>query len=305
MKETAVVINTYNQGEYIKDAINSVVNQTYKDWDIIFFNNNSEDNTYYEYAKMAVKNKVFRDHLFKYLNTRTHYDIDRVLPIGIARWIAVQKAIQLGYKYIAILDGDDFWYPEKLEKQIALFKKDEEVKMVFSDCYYLHWNEERTKIEEYPVWMIEKKFDKVLPKTFHQKYKPKMKDPFWSLLTKYNFIPCLTMMFEAEALSKVIGNPMHYTAAEDYDWILKMTSKFKCDYVPEPLAYYRIHADQISQKTKARCTAEEIDVVKRAVEFRKLTQHQGMRVWIHLLWLYIKLLLKELAEAEVKIREME
>jgi len=304
IKETAVVINCYNHKQFVKEAVYSVLNQTYQDFDVIFFDNNSTDFSYHEVMDILKEPNSKLLGSMQLIQTKFNYRIDEVLPIGIARWLAVQEALKKEYKYIAIVDADDFWTVDKLEKQIKVFKDNPEVKLVFSDCYYLHWEEVMEQVENYPAWIEEKKFNKVLPDTFHKKYKPKMKKPFWKLLTKYNFMPCPTLVFEADALREVIGKPMHYTAAEDYDWILKMTSKFKCAYIKEPLAYYRIHADQITQKTRARCTAEEIDVVKRAVDFKVLSRNQGMRVWIHLLWLYIKLLFKELAEAEDKIRSM-
>ena len=104
-------------------------------------------------------------------------------------------------------------------------------------------------------------------------------------------MPCPTLMFEREALKEVIGNPMAYTSAEDYDWIIKMTQKYKCDYVPEPLAFYRIHKEQLTNNTPVRCTMEEIDVFKRFIKY--LPRRKSLQ---HLFWLYCKLIYKEIKE---------
>lgn len=280
MNKVAVVIVCTNQGRFLKDTFDSLERQTYRDFDIIFYDNASTDDS--------------REVVFNYYSERNQRsvvfhrcDFDSPLPIGITRWNVVQEAIRKDYKYIALLDADDMWREDKLEKQMKIFEENSNVKMVFSDCFY--FNDETKEIDK---------------KTFHQKQKPYKKDFFWKLLTKRNFMPCPTLIFESEALKEAIGKPEAYTSAEDYDWVLKMANKFDVGYVDLPLAYYRIHSNQIS-KNKTRCTAEEIDVVKRACKFRTLTRTQGMKVYFHLLGLYIKLLVKEYQEAETYIRGLE
>lgn len=284
-KRVAICISCYNHEPFVEQCIKSVQEQTYRNFILFFWDNNSTDDSY-EVAFKASKHKID-------VCTMQHFGIYKVLPIGIARWLMVDYVYDCSH--IAIIDADDYWHPKKLEKQMKLFD-DPEVKLVFSDCYYHYWDEQWTQIGGFPVFCKKPYKIGIGKETFHDRYKPHMTDPFIGLLTYGNFMSCPTLVFEREALIGVIGNPMHYTSAEDYDWILKMTAKYKAAYVPEPLAYYRIHKDQLTQKTPARNTMEEIDVVKRAMHFRPLTKAERRRVYRHLVYLYMKLCYKEVRE---------
>ncbi len=285
-ESVVVVINSYNHGKFIDDCVKSVRQQTYKNFCIYFYDAGSTDNT----------REIIHDLYDKDSNVLFDRDSKTTLgtlPIGISRYFGVLKAIEhFKPDYIAILDADDMWLPNKLEKQIKKFQETD-AKLVFSDCYYWIWKEKVKQVENYPAWTVEQNGE-VLKQTFFDKYPPLMKDSFFSLLTRYSYIPCPTIMFETKALKEVIGNPMAYTSAEDYDWILKMTAKYPCVYVDEPLAYYRIHKDQLTKKTPVRNTFEEIDCVKRARHFRKLSKREDLEVSMHIFKLYLKMIYKEM-----------
>jgi len=286
----AVVVSCFNHQDFIDDLMKSIINQIYQNFHVIFWDNCSSDNSLniaMNYAKNQLKDKMS-------IYSTNALLIGKTLPIGIARFMMVNKCFSDEFDYIAIVDADDIWTENKLEKQLEIFKSNNDIKLVFSDCYYLHWEKKMIPIENYPIMYEEKDYSKILEYTFHDKYPPLMDNLFFNLLSKYNFMPCPTLMFERKALQEVIGNPMHYSAAEDYDWILKMTAKYKCSYVKEPLAYYRIHSNQLTTKTPARCTMEEIDVVKRAMDFKKLTRKENRKVRLHLIILYMKLIYKEI-----------
>jgi len=285
MKKVAIALSCYNHQDFLRKAIKSIINQTYKNWELFFFDNNSTDYS----LRVAT---VYKEDLKDKMNICRFNFCDSVLPIGIARHLMMQRCFESDADYIAILDADDYWRKDKLEKQVKLFESMPDIKLVFSDCYYEYWTKEMEQQNGFMIWTEEIK-GTVLDRTFHYKYPPLMDAPFENLLLKYNFMPCPTLMFDREALQRVIGNPMHYTAAEDYDWILKMTlpSYYRCAYIDEPLAYYRIHSDQLTKKTPIRCTMEEIDVVKRFLPHSKAN-------WFRKFWrmfiLYLKLIYKEI-----------
>ena len=97
----SVVINCYNGEKYLNEAINSIYSQTYTNWEIIFWDNVSTDNS----AAIA----KFYDHKLKY------YCSDIYTPLSQARFQAVKKA---NGEYLAFLDCDDIWNADKLEKQV-------------------------------------------------------------------------------------------------------------------------------------------------------------------------------------------
>ncbi|MBA7530747.1 UDP-Glc:alpha-D-GlcNAc-diphosphoundecaprenol beta-1,3-glucosyltransferase WfgD [subsurface metagenome] len=97
----SVVMPTYNHGRFIGDAINSVLNQTYRNLELIIIDNFSEDNT----EKIVTS---YKDDRIKYLKFKNNGVIASSRNYGIKHSRG---------EYIAFLDSDDVWLPEKLEKQ--------------------------------------------------------------------------------------------------------------------------------------------------------------------------------------------
>ena len=103
MPLVSIVMNCYNGEKYLKEAIDSIFNQTISDWEIIFWDNCSTDKS----AEIALS----------YSNEKLHYFLaEKNEPLSTARNLAVKKARG---KWIAFLDVDDIWFPHKLERQLA------------------------------------------------------------------------------------------------------------------------------------------------------------------------------------------
>ena len=101
MPKVSVIMNCYNGEQYLREAIDSVFAQTFDDWDIIFWDNASSDRT----AEIA---KSYDGRLRYFCSKET-------IPLGAARKAAMREA---SGEWIAFLDCDDYWYADKLEKQI-------------------------------------------------------------------------------------------------------------------------------------------------------------------------------------------
>jgi len=101
----SVIMNCYNGEAYLNDAIKSVLNQTYKNFEIIFWDNQSKDNS---------KNifRSFNDKRLKYFYSSKHTTLYE------ARNLAIKKSKG---EYIAFLDTDDIWLKDKLHLQIKKF----------------------------------------------------------------------------------------------------------------------------------------------------------------------------------------
>ncbi|NBI29325.1 glycosyltransferase family 2 protein [Chengkuizengella marina] len=104
----SIIMPAYNCGDYIGFTIDSVIAQKYKNWELILVDDCSTDNT-----KEIVKEYMVNDHRIKY------YKLEENSGAAVAR----NKALDLAKgKYIAFLDSDDVWFPEKLSKQISFMK---------------------------------------------------------------------------------------------------------------------------------------------------------------------------------------
>ena len=100
--KVSIIMNCHNGEKYLREAIDSIYAQTYQDWEIIFFDNASTD-TSAEIAKSY-------DSRLKYIRNEI------LITLGEARKEAVHKATG---DWVAFLDTDDIWYPNKLEKQLS------------------------------------------------------------------------------------------------------------------------------------------------------------------------------------------
>src|SRR6056297_995853 len=116
MPNVSVIIPTYNRSFTVTKAIDSVLEQTYDDHEIIVVDDGSTDDTY----------EVLR----AYLN-KIDYKYKENGGISSARNCALQMARG---KYIALLDSDDYWKPEKLERQMECFANNPGYGMVATRC---------------------------------------------------------------------------------------------------------------------------------------------------------------------------
>lgn len=127
----SIIMPTYNCGAFISETIESVQNQTYQKWEIIIVDDCSKDNTF--------------DIVQKYRNTDKrikYYQLEKNSGAAMARTKAMQLATGA---YIAFLDSDDLWYPEKLEAQLKFMI---EKQINFSCTSYEQIDEESTPLNK-------------------------------------------------------------------------------------------------------------------------------------------------------------
>ena len=127
----SIIMNCYNGEKYLQEALDSVINQTYKNWELIFWDNQSTDkstNIVHSYNDNRIKCFYSKKHTLLYE----------------ARNLAIEKS-QGGY--LAFLDVDDYWDLTKLEKQMLVFSKNSEVAIVYSN--YSFKNEIKNTYKEF------------------------------------------------------------------------------------------------------------------------------------------------------------
>ena len=117
LPKVSIIMNCLNGATYLNEAIDSIFSQTYTNWEIIFWDNASTDESGDIAQSYGKKVRYFRS------------DIKDCL--GAARNKAFAKC---SGEYIAFLDVDDLWMPEKLERQLSLFNTNSKLGMVFCDA---------------------------------------------------------------------------------------------------------------------------------------------------------------------------
>lgn len=203
----SILTPTYNAEKFIQATIESALNQTYQNWEMILVDDASTDETVSIIEQYAQKDDRIK--LFKLPENRGN---------GFARNAALEKAIG---KYIAYLDADDLWFPEKLEKQIQFLKANN---LHFTFSFYDSIDEEGNDLN--------RRVESPNPLTYKQ-------------LFFCNYIGNLTAIYDADYFGKIILE----TSQKRQDWriwltILKQIKIAKP--VPEALAFYRIRKDSIS-----------------------------------------------------------
>ena len=219
----SVIMNCLNCSRYLREAINSVYSQTYDDWKIIFWDNASTDNS----AKIAKG----------YDNKLCYFRGEKTVPLGHARNLAIKKTRG---KYIAFLDCDDIWLPEKLERQVELLDSNNKLGLVFSDNYVIDG-----------FGNLKKK--SILPNKM-------FRGNVFSELFYHNFIPFLTVVLRKEAINRVGMFNHKYEIAEEYDLFLRIAEYYPVDFVEESLAKYRIHDGNFSKDIRLG-VAEDLQIM--------------------------------------------
>ena len=218
----SVIMNCFNGEEYLREAVNSVIKQNYENWEIIFWDNQSTD-------KSAEIFKSYKDKRLKYYYASSHTGI-----LDEARNYALKKA---NGDFIAFLDVDDWWLPNKLEKQMPLFD-DPDVGLVYGNEWLLF--EKKKKKEIYKK--------KILPTGM-------ILD---ELLHDY-VIGSATYVIRKKSLDSLEYHfNKHFHIIGDFDINIRLAAKWKINCVQDPVAIARIHGQNESLLNKNK----EIDELK-------------------------------------------
>jgi glycosyltransferase involved in cell wall biosynthesis len=210
----SIITPTFNSERFIAETILSVQAQTYKDWEMIIVDDCSTDRTAEIVASFQEK-----DSRIKYLYNSTNKGS------AFSRNIAIQKAKG---KWIAFLDSDDLWYPEKLEKQIEFMTRND---IHFSYTNYCEIDESSKEIG-------------VLisgPEVITNK-----------LMRAYCWPGCLTVMYDAEFLG--LMQTAEIKINEEYALWIKISSVANCHLLDENLAKYRRHNNSLTDKSYLELT---------------------------------------------------
>lgn len=210
--KVTVLMNCRNAETFLKEAIDSVYSQTYQDWEILFFDNNSSDRS----AEIA---KGYDPRLKYHFNSKT-------VPLGTARNLAI--ALAKG-QYIAILDCDDVWLPTKLELQLATFNKKPGRRIGLSYTDSMRFDAGGVDLASYSL-------DRHLAE-----------GDVYSKLIRDCFVDMSTAVFPKDIFFEVGGIDARYNQVEDWDLWLKIARKYDISLVPEILVKTRIHSGNVSR----------------------------------------------------------
>lgn len=205
----SVIMNCFNGERYLREAIDSIYNQDYSHWEIVFYDNASTDRSAEIAGRYDERLRYFRG--------------DVTIPLGAARNEAITRARG---ELVAFLDTDDAWLSSKLSSQVNVFLEHADIDFVYSNFYFLRSPRER----RYPGYSRPQPQGRV----------------FRSFLRHYP-VNLQTVMVRASALAKL--NTMFDTRlnlSEEFDLFMRLLHSGNAHYIDTPLAVYRIHSGMAS-----------------------------------------------------------
>lgn len=240
----SIIVNCYNSDKYLKETLESILHQTYKNWEVVFWDNQSTDNS-------AEYFKGYDEPRFKYFYAPEH------TPLSTARNMAASKAEG---SFLAFLDCDDIWMPDKLLLQIDSAIQ-EDVGLVYSK-FELIVNSDHISA-------------KAQATHYHKLNKlclPHHKRDLYPNLLHGNYIIFSSVLIKKSIFQQIGGFKDNLSQNEDYEILLKasLISMATCiDYVG---VQYRIHQSNNSHLNGERNFTENVIIFSSLPEGKALKE---------------------------------
>lgn len=220
----SVIMPLYNNEKYVIEAIQSVINQTYKDWELIIVNDASRDNSK-EVVEKFLEKQV--DSRIKFIN------LEKNKGVSFARNLGIRESKG---EYISFLDSDDFWNKDFLK--LSYYKLKENYKFVYTNFYYVYENNK-------------------LKKTYSNNINGYLNDFISNEKNRFEFrlpfcVGCVVIKKDLLETYK-INFPEDQFLFEDVLFFSKLLCITKGGFVENTVTYYRQHKES---KTHEKYTSE-------------------------------------------------
>ena len=205
----SIIMNCFNGESYLREAIDSVFAQTYSNWEIVFFDNDSTDS-----SETIAKSYGEKLHYFR---------SEQTMSLGAARNAAINNAQG---ELIAFLDTDDRWLSDKLERQVTVFRNQSQIDFVYSNYFILQASTGRTALGL---------------------RRPQPEGNVFGEFLRHYPVNLQTVMVRSSALYNLneLFDPA-LEVSEEYDLFMRLLYVSKARYLAQPTAVYRVHGNMSS-----------------------------------------------------------
>ena len=211
----SVVMSVFNDEKFLKHSIDSILNQSYNNFEFIIIDDGSTDSSL----------SIIKD----------YKKIDKRIIVVSKQNTGLTKSLNVGLRlskgeYIARIDGDDISHSLRFEKQINLFKKESQIALIGTNCILIDENGQQIGRKKY---------------NYPTNYK-KIKT---NLLSAYSIFPHSSMMFKTSEIKSLGFFDEYFKKTQDYNLLLNLLSKnksIKCLNYDAPLLKIRKHSQQIT-----------------------------------------------------------
>ena len=246
--KVSIIMPTWNRAAYIMESVETVLSQTYQNWELIIVDDGSEDNTAELISQVG--------------DSRVKFYKAGKIGIGIRlKNIGIEKS---DGELIAFLDSDDLWAPTKLEKQVAVFHEYPDAGFSLTGGYNF------------------RELNKPLEYFYKQRDGLKYGNIFISFFTSEAALLVPSLMFGRQCLP-VIQQSTANNPSSDVDFLLGLALHFKAVILYEPLLHRRLHDTGYSIMNWEKGNLEGIQVIKRYKKHLPATiaRNALFRLYIH------------------------
>jgi len=222
MPKVSIILTSYNYAQYLKDTVNSVINQTFKDWELIVVDDASEDNSV--------------EILTSFVNSDKRIQLIRNFENqGLANSLQIGLMAATG-DWIAFLESDDMWKEDYLEQKIEAAKRYPECGLLYNNVEFTGTNTDTT----------EKKYQKIIT-TNHTLNFPR--NIFYEFGYQNIILTMSSVMIKRELFD---GIDFNTPIDKLLDWYLyiQIARKTCCYYIDEKLTFWRQHSDSYLGKKR-------------------------------------------------------
>lgn len=256
--EVTVIIPSFNYRDYIEQALESVFNQTFKNYEVIVVDDGSKDGSY-EFLKTqyAAQGRI------KLICHENH----RNLGLG--------KSLELGLSeatgnWVAILECDDIWEPNCLERRVAAVQKSASILFCSNKIRILRMDEASGWLDDY-VYRVQSKL------SLRQKGKTASGFKIGNEIYYENLFPTFScMFFKKDALKKLNFNSPVISWLDWYLYI-QLAKAGDCCFLDEPLTLWRIHKDSQNSKNGVVRYLSDFYKFRKAI-FKQITEDRESEV---------------------------
>ena len=223
----SIIMPVYNGMPFLKEAVDSVFKQTYKEFELIVINDGSSDGSlrFLEETKKRAKERL------KIINQTNRGQV-----------VAKNNGIKVAQgDFIAFLDSDDVWDKEKLTVQMEFFKKHPTLFLCYTEAF-----------------LIDENSKKIGYRSVNSLYKGRCFD----LLIKRNNITASSVVLKRKCIDTVGKFDETLNCCENWDLWLRISKFFEIGYIKKPLTSYRIHSSHMSNK-RSKMLMGRIEVIKK------------------------------------------
>ena len=265
----SVILPYFNGREFVKNAIDSVLSQSYSNIELLVIDDGSVSRSDTQYLKDLVDG--YQDPRLVYFYT-TNSGLAKTRNFGVSHSSA---------PYIAFIDQDDYWNRDKLQRQIKVLQDHSEAHFVFTDCALFGEINIRS------------------PHPLRRRLKSGFVPDTYLKMLRSNFVPCSSVLFSRQFSEKIGDSNPNFVAVPDYEYFLRFAESCEFFYLNEVLTHIRLHPRNTS-KQEMRLNLECIDVLIGRKFPSLLHTVMASRQFLKLIFFIVRLWTKKIASNNVQ-----